>query len=82
MTEPRYEHDCDKCKYLGRWNEHDLWFCPQGSLGGKGSILARVSSEPADYQSIPVALLQDPELRTSVESVYVGFAVARLRGLV
>jgi hypothetical protein len=24
---PRYNHDCDKCTYLGQYEEYDLYFC-------------------------------------------------------
>ena len=26
---PHFAHDCDQCKYLGRLNGEDLYYCPQ-----------------------------------------------------
>lgn len=26
MTEPRYDHDCNACSFLGHYEEYDLYF--------------------------------------------------------
>ena len=39
----RYEHDCEKCKPLGEFQEFDLYFCEQ-ALGGK-TVIARSGPE-------------------------------------
>jgi hypothetical protein len=39
-----YKHDC---KFLGSYNQADLYFCP----GGFSTILARFSNAPSDYIS-------------------------------
>jgi len=48
MDQPRFDHGCPRCTFLGQWNEFDLYFCPQGSLP---TVIARRSSEGPDYTS-------------------------------
>jgi hypothetical protein len=45
---PRYVHDCDRCTFLGRWREYDLYFCPQTGIP---TVLARYSDMGQDYTS-------------------------------
>lgn len=46
-SEPaRFEHDCDVCKYLGRHEQYDLYFCKTTP-----TVIGRFSSEGADYTS-------------------------------
>lgn len=45
---PRYEHNCNHCKFLGQHEEYDLYYCPQG---GNPTILARFSDKDQDYTS-------------------------------
>lgn len=44
---PRYEHDCERCIYLGTHREFDLYICPLG----RQTVIARSSDKPGDYQS-------------------------------
>lgn len=56
----RFDHDCDRCRYLGEFRADsaeglwDLYYCPHGLLGG--SIIARYSSSGPDYVSMPLKL--------------------------
>ena len=49
---PNYTHDCKQCLFLGEivagGKLCDLYFCPQGGLT---TVIARYSSEGADYAS-------------------------------
>jgi len=45
---PAFEHDCDECVFLGRFLDNDLYFC---DFGVDYTVIARHSSEPADYIS-------------------------------
>ena len=45
----RYKHDCDRCIYLGRWEEYDLYFCAYDLLGP--TVIARFGSDGPDYAS-------------------------------
>ena len=46
---PRFKHDgCSGCKYLGRFKEYDLYFCPQS---GDKTVMARYGNEPSEYLS-------------------------------
>lgn len=46
---PRYQHDCSACTFLGHFAGYDLYFCPQG--GFSPTVLARFSNEGPDYTS-------------------------------
>lgn len=46
---PRYAHDCNRCKFLGRFDEFDLYHCE--GLAAGSTVLARWSNDGADYQS-------------------------------
>lgn len=43
---PRYEHDCDSCVYLGQFEQYDLYYCHH-----EPTIVCRFSSEGPDYYS-------------------------------
>lgn len=51
-----YEHDCDKCIFLGSWNDlepsfqktYDLYFCSQHNLP---TVVARYGNDGPDYHS-------------------------------
>lgn len=55
LPEPRFEHDCTTCIFLGSetvggaW--HDLYFHPGGIGNGHANVLARESSDPGNYRS-------------------------------
>ena len=46
---PIFEHDCESCTFLGHFYDHDVYMCSERS------IVARRSSEPGDYSSMPKA---------------------------
>lgn len=50
---PRFEHDCNHCIFLGSFCEEgyndDLYFCTQG--GSLPTLIARHSSDDPDYTS-------------------------------
>ncbi len=48
MSGPKYRHDCQICTFLGHHDDSDLYYCPQGNIP---TLVARYSSEPADYAS-------------------------------
>jgi len=43
---PKFTHDCDACKFLGRLNGEDLYFCPNG-----GDFVRRFGNEGHEYGS-------------------------------
>jgi hypothetical protein len=53
-VKPKYTHDCDKCVFLGTYDDDgipkDLYYCATGGLGGP-TIVSRFSSEGPDYIS-------------------------------
>lgn len=44
-----YEHDCTDCVFLGRFAEHDLYWCSQG--GFMPTIIARYGDDGPEYAS-------------------------------
>lgn len=54
---PQHKHDCDRCEFLGRDEKTagDLYYCPNPR---EASLICRLSSEPSDYLSFPVTVLE------------------------
>lgn len=46
---PRFQHDCQSCRFLGNVNGRDLWVCSKGS-GNEFS--SRYGSDEAEYGSL------------------------------
>lgn len=57
MIDPLYEHDCDNCKFLGRYRQnsqgapYDLYFCPTAD----STVIARYGDDGPDYVSGMIA---------------------------
>lgn len=47
----KFEHDCDKCNFIGHFEGHDVYECPQG---GMPTIVARYGDEGSHYSSCAV----------------------------
>ena len=50
---PQYAHDCERCTFLGRIDEGDVWHCPND---GGGSIIVRFGDDGPEYSSFPVPI--------------------------
>jgi hypothetical protein len=48
---PRYIHDCDKAKFLGCFEEYDLYFCDHWESKIMHTVVARYGNNPPDYMS-------------------------------
>lgn len=46
--EPRYDHDCVQCVFIGHVREYDVYLCPQA---GYPTILGRYGDEADEYVS-------------------------------
>jgi hypothetical protein len=55
---PQWKHDCDECKFLGRHEGRDLYYCVSGSASPLGSVLARSGSSPDEYSSVPLQIAE------------------------
>lgn len=51
MEIPRYEHDCDKCIFLGYEGKYDLYTCFKEDEPIIITLIVRYSSEGPDYYS-------------------------------
>ena len=51
-SKPKYEHDCDACKFLGTYTHndhiHDLYFC---GTHEDGTVIARFGHDGPEYRS-------------------------------
>ena len=47
VAAPIFLHDCKACRFLGRINGRDLYFCPNGN-----DYLARFGSKGEEYTSL------------------------------
>jgi len=66
---PRFNHDCDKCHYLGedgplpgepKCNAVDLYICTIGHKDQRYySLIRRYSSEDSEYGSLSVGVVRD-----------------------
>lgn len=54
---PQFQHDCDKCLFLGHYDGFDVYICI-ASNNGDGSIIARHGDDGPDYASTPIKLLE------------------------
>ena len=45
---PHFAHDCDQCKYLGRLNGEDLYYCE-----GHDEFIRRFGDDGPDYGAMP-----------------------------
>jgi hypothetical protein len=48
-TKPLYDHDCDRCRFVGTYNGRDLYVCAFD--GAIDAVLLRQSSKGGDYES-------------------------------
>jgi len=60
---PQYKHDCDRCIFLGREGEYDLYFCKD-----EPTIICRYGNDGPEYGSgITFALSPNPSRRPYLE---------------
>ena len=49
LAQPRYTHDCDRCRFLGAVDKYDLYLCPENP--GRVTALARYGNTGPEYAS-------------------------------
>lgn len=52
--EPKFQHDCKECQFLGHFFKHDVYICDNGY---GGSVIARHGDEGSDYGSQSIKYL-------------------------
>lgn len=57
----RYKHDCAQCRYLGQFENFDLYRCDGAAASGGGTYIARASSDAPDYLSMPADMVADKD---------------------
>lgn len=51
MNQPRFEHDCEECTWIGTFVDHDVYWCPQG---GRPTVVARYGNDGPQYSSLDI----------------------------
>lgn len=51
MEKPKYNHFCSNCKFLGHYNNLDVYYC-------LGDVLARYGNDDPDYASCNLNLFK------------------------
>jgi hypothetical protein len=60
LMEPKFEHDCEGCDFLGHALDADLYICGIDKRDRfSGSVIARYSSDGPDYSSMPTSAVED-----------------------
>ena len=47
---PKFQHDCEKCRFLGHFHGHDIYICKATELS-YSNILARYGNDGPEYAS-------------------------------
>lgn len=71
-TIPLYEHDCEVCRFLGHFEDFDMYFCPQD---GRPTVIVRDGNRPEHYISGLAFATQDQRLALA-------YARAHQKGLI
>lgn len=55
MTEPIYQHNCDKCQFMPwPFRRFDVYLCPQQ---GNPALILRYGDDGPDYESVPLMVI-------------------------
>jgi hypothetical protein len=76
---PRYEHDCDECRFLGRMDEFDLYRC-ESAQPLKQSHIARSGSRGPEYSSMPASFTPAGSVYALCAELYARLKDGRLSG--
>lgn len=68
-AEPRFQHDCDKCMFLGQVDEYDLYRC-ENPKNPFQSHIARSGSEGPSYMSMPSTMAPVGPVFTLCAQIY------------
>lgn len=67
--QPKFQHDCNKCEFLGHYYDHDVYICEREEFP-RSSVVARYGDDGPAYASMPSCILRDtlvdPEHRINV----------------
>ena len=66
MTEPRFRHDCEDCVFIGHYEGHDIYRCPQEGLPWP-TIVARYGDDGPEYTSGKQVTVGDLTLRLAAQ---------------
>lgn len=56
--DPRFIHDCDRCLFLGKDNDHDYYICIGDYFEATPTLLARFGNEGHEYLSSWISTVQ------------------------
>ena len=89
QSKPKFQHDCDTCRYLGQSEGEDLYACPASFNVLGPTLIVRRSDEGPDYRSVPMAIFEKNLVRRTegpeefqVDSrMVLAYALAKATGL-
>lgn len=69
MNKPKFQHDCDTCRFLGHWFGHDVYY-HDADHQMERNVVARYGDEGWEYTSMCAAAMlpnvrDNPEWQTS-----------------
>jgi hypothetical protein len=85
LMNPRYEHECSHCVFLGRYYDADLYACVRNNL--IDTVISRYSSDGPDYSSgleFAIRYGQDPSIERvdnfHIRALFEAFKLAIMKG--
>lgn len=82
-TSPRHKHDCERCVFLGSYENFDLYVCP-ASGERISTVVARYGDDGPDYVSgahWPICFADEPEYFFPLKGSDAALTIALLRAL-
>jgi len=59
MSEPKFQHDCTHCEFLGHYFGHDVYLCRHSENSIGPTIIARHGDQGHQYASTPLKIYRD-----------------------
>ena len=69
---PKYVHDCDHCKFLGRFNEYDLYCCIDDKNNNLDTTVIARHGPDGDYMSGLPFIKKNPLREAALRAIEAG----------
>jgi hypothetical protein len=56
MLPAQFKHDCDLCRFIGRYDKYDFYWCKSKEC--IGSVIARYGDNGHEYMSCPADIIK------------------------
>ena len=61
LTFPKFQHDCNKCRFLGRLDGEDIYVCTEGNMGIT-TFIFRNGDSGHEYSSLPKRVVESTSI--------------------